>query len=115
MVNNGRCARVYGLIGIAAKKGSLISGWKACENAVMAGRQGLLILSGDSSAGTKERFLQMIKGNGTDTKTGLVVFGARGELGRRAGKGDRAILIITDTGLAESILKLLGIAHLTGV
>jgi len=133
MANNGRCARVYALIGFAAKKGSLVSGSAACEQAIRSGRKGLAVLSGDSSAGTRGKFAQLLAatgggqgtgqggeaGNGPRSQPGsgpgYVVFGSSGELGRRAGKGGRSILLITDTGLSGGILELLGIAHKTEV
>ena len=104
---------MYGLIGLAAKKGSIISGWGACERALKKspgarvlpkGERGLLILAGDSALNTKEKFLRLSAGKRID----YLVFGSVAELGRRAGRGERSVIIVTDEGLARGIRELLG-------
>ena len=106
MGNNGRCAKIYGLIGLAAKKGSVVSGGYACEKALKYGEDGMVILAGDSSENTRERFGRLSRNKGKE----LIVFGSRSELGRRIGKGERSVMILTDRGLARGIRVLLGFA-----
>ena len=103
--HKNRCERVYGLLGLAAKKGSVVSGWEACERALKNGAGGLLILAGNSAAGTKERFRQLAYAGGN----GAVVFGFGAEIGRRIGKGERSVLIVTDLNIERGIRVLLGI------
>jgi len=108
----GRCSRVYGLLGLAAKKGSVVSGGDACARALKNGAGGLMILAGDASANTRERFMRLAYGKNTD----YIIFGACRELGRRVGKSERSVIIVTDKGLADSIRGQLDFAAtITGV
>ena len=91
---------------MAAKKGSVVSGGNACERALKYGADGIMILAGDSSGNTRERFERLSRSKGME----LIVFGSRSELGRYIGKGERSVAILTDRGLARGIRVLLGIA-----
>lgn len=105
-----RCARIYGLLGLAAKKGSVISGSDACEGALKKGIGSLLILAGDSSANTKERFFRIVqKALPADKTVEYVIFGNCFELGRRIGRGERSVMIVTDFGLSRGIFELLAL------
>ena len=148
MANNCRCAKVYGLLGMAAKKGSLVSGSEACERALNKGVKGLLVLAGDSAEGTKAKFRKLAgissgvhedgaPGENADDNAGasasvdirgeiayenasagvsagvnadVLVFGVGVELGRRIGKGDRSVMMVTDINMARGICALFGIA-----
>ena len=94
------------MLGLAAKKGSAVSGGSVCERALRRGTGELLILSGDSSGNTKERFMRLSQVKGIE----YIVFGGKSELGRRVGRGERSVIIITDRGLARGIRVLLGFA-----
>jgi ribosomal protein L7Ae-like RNA K-turn-binding protein len=130
--------KIYGLLGIAAKKGSVVSGSDACIRALReAGNKkgatgspgapgnrktgsmaidsasgeyakGLMVLAGDSSANTRQTFMRLAGDRDLD----ILLFGARSELGRRVGKGARSVMIVTDKGLARSIRALMGSAVL---
>ena len=108
-----RCAGVYGLIGLAARKGSVASGWEACERALKNGTDGFLLLAGDSAAGTKEHFKRFVSPSGDN----YAIFGTAGELGKRTGNGKRSVIFITDNNIKRGICVLLGIAdgNITGV
>ena len=101
------------MIGLAAKKGSIISGSSACERELKnasapymlkKGKRGLLILSGDSAMNTKDKFLRLSYSKGID----YLIFGSGNELGRRVGRGERSVMIVTDEGLARAIRDLFG-------
>jgi ribosomal protein L7Ae-like RNA K-turn-binding protein len=98
--------KVYGMLGLAAKKGSAVSGREACERAIKSGVAGLLVLAGDCAANTKKELYRIADGSNVDG----VVFGACSELGRRIGKKKRSAVVVTDVNLARGILLLLGIA-----
>jgi len=107
-----RGIKAYGLIGLAAKKGSVVSGWSACESELRKipkarqsgkGKRFLVLLAGDSANNTKEKFMKLSMDRGVD----YIVFGSCSELGRHIGKGERSILIVTDEGLARGIHELL--------
>ena len=106
MGNNVRCMKIYGLLGLAARKGSVTSGSEACLHAIKNNAVGLLILAGDSAHNTRERFIRL----SGDIGMGHIVFGSCSELGRRIGKEDRSVLLVTDNNLAHGIYTLLGIA-----
>jgi ribosomal protein L7Ae-like RNA K-turn-binding protein len=107
-----RCNRVYGMLGLAAKKGSIVSGGSACERELKNGAGGLVIIAGDAAANTRERYIRLAN----NRKMDYLVFGACGELGRRIGRGERSVMIVTDRGLAFNICELLGFAaKITGV
>ena len=100
-----RCAKVYGLIGLCAKKGSVVSGADACENAIRNGVDGIMILAGDSSGNTKQKFIRLSQDKGVE----YIIFGSCSELGRRIGRGERSVMIINDRGLSREIRVLLGL------
>ena len=106
MSNRSRCERVYGLIGLAAKKRSIVSGGNACERVLKYGAGGTMIIAADASANTKGKFIRLSCINNMR----YIIFGSRSKLGCRAGKGERSVLIITDEGLARAIRVLLGFA-----
>ena len=100
------------MIGLAAKKGAVASGTEACERELrkISGEKlkkrsecALLILAGDSSKNTKDKFVRMSIDQGIE----YIVFGTCSELGRRIGKGERSVMIVTDVGLARGIRRIL--------
>ena len=101
-----RCVKTYNLLGLCAKKGSIISGGDACVNAIKKGASGLMILAGDSAGNTRDRFLRLTHGRDIQS----MVFGSCSELGRRIGRGERSVMLVTDRGLKREICALLGIA-----
>ena len=104
MNNNCRCAKVYGLLGLAAKKGVVVSGGNACERALKYTVGGIMILAADASGNTKAKFIRL-----SITKNiPYMVFGSRSELGRRVGTGERSVMVLTDQGFARAIRVLLG-------
>jgi len=137
--NSGRCGKVYGLLGLAAKMGALASGWGACESALAKvsakgagpGRNGP---GGDdpakgapggfgpgiANAGGAGGLLILAGDSSEGTKghfkrlasdggVGCIIFGSSFELGRRIGKGNRSVLIVKDAGFSRRILDILGI------
>jgi len=94
------------MLGLAARKRSVVSGSAACENVSGCGPGSLLIIAGDAAENTKERFKRRSEVLGIK----YVVFGARSELGRRVGRGERSVMIVTDGDIARGICVLLGFA-----
>jgi len=107
MSDGNRSSGVYGLLGLAAKRGAVVSGQEACAKAIRNKVSGLMILAADSSANTRERFINLSNENGGD----YAVFGSQSELGKRIGKADRSVLIVTDLNFARGISAILQITN----
>ena len=92
--------KVYGMLGLAAKSGSVVSGGNSCEIYLKKRNiPPLLIIASDASENTKEKFLSLAIKKGILYK----IFGKSEELGKYTGKDNRSVLIITNNGFAESI------------
>ncbi len=96
-------ARVFGLLGLAAKAGKARSGEFAVEKAVKSGTAFLVIVSEESSDNTKKMFRNMC----TYYEVPYYEFGSKEELGHALGKEMRASLAIQDEGFSKAIVKLL--------
>ena len=91
--------RVFQMLGIAAKSGSVVSGEFSTEKAVKTGHAYLVIVSEEASDNTNKMFTNM-----TDFyEVPMYVFGTKEELGRCIGKQFRASLAITDENLANAV------------
>ena len=91
--------RVFQMLGIAAKSGSVVSGEFSTEKAVKTGHAYLVIVSEEASDNTNKMFANM-----TDFyEVPMYVFGTKEELGRCIGKEFRASLAITDENLAIAV------------
>ncbi len=95
--------KVYSMIGLAAKAGSIVSGEFSTEKAVKNGKARLVILASDASENTRKHFSDMC----TYRSIPFYVYGKKEELGHAIGKEMRVNLAVTDKGLSDSIQKLL--------
>ena len=93
--------RVFQMLGIAAKSGSVVSGEFSTEKAVKTGSAYLVIVSEEASANTNKMFTNMT----SFYEVPMYVFGTKEELGRCIGKQFRASLAITDENLANAVVK----------
>ena len=93
--------KVFGLLGLAAKAGKLVSGEFAVEKAIKGGKAFLVILAEDASENTKKHFCDMCGYR----KIPVRFLGSKEELGRCIGKEFRANVALLDAGFAESIVK----------
>lgn len=91
--------RVFQMLGIAAKSGSVVSGEFSTEKAVKTGHAYLVIVSEEASANTNKMFTNMTE----FYEVPMYVFGTKEELGRCIGKEFRASLAITDENLANAV------------
>ena len=95
--------KVYGLIGLAAKAGALVSGGNTCEDAIQKGKAKLVVIAGDSADNTKDKFYRTAINRGVEVR----VFGLCDDLGKHCGKGSRSVLTITDDGFANRLIALI--------
>ena len=91
--------RVFQMLGIAAKSGSVVSGEFSTEKAVKTGHAYLVIVSEEASNNTNKMFTNMTE----FYEVPMYVFGTKEELGRCIGKEFRASLAITDENLANAV------------
>ena len=99
-------SKVYGLLGLAAKSGAVVSGSGACERFLRKSTTPLVVVAEDSSVNTREKFQRAAKNREAEIR----VFGTCDALGKYIGKESRSILIITDRGFAKSIMDLMDCA-----
>ena len=100
--------KVFGMLGLAAKSGKVVSGGDTCERLIRKSVQPLVVLAEDASENTKERFINCAAIR--EKKTAIRIYGTCEELGKYIGKESRSVLIITDKDFANSIMKLMDCA-----
>lgn len=98
MTNN---KKIYSLLGLATKAGSITSGEFLTEKAVKSKKAYLVIIANDASDNTKDKFIQICKTNNIS----LYFFGEKELLGKAVGKPFRASIALLDKGLGEAISK----------
>ena len=95
--------RVYGMLGLAARAGKVVSGSDAVIGAIRAGNVKLLIFTKDISRNSLDKIL---KNTGSDEIT-CYSFGTSEDLGYALGKSDRTVAAITDKSFADGISAIL--------
>ena len=92
---------IFGLLGLAAKAGKIVSGEFSVEKAIKEGNAFLVIVAEDASENTKKHFRDMCGYRNIPIRFA----GSKEELGSCIGKEFRANVALTDAGFAESVLK----------
>ena len=92
---------LFGLLGLAAKAGKIVSGEFSVEKAVKEGKAYLVIVAEDASDNTKKHFQDMCSFRDIP----ILFVGTKEELGHCIGKEFRANVALTDAGFADSVLK----------
>lgn len=87
---HGSQARFYGLLGLVRRAGLLAAGHEAVDKLIESGKGGLLILAGDASPRTRERFTRKAR----QASLPLLVVGSMANLGRAVGLSPRAVLAV---------------------
>ena len=95
--------RVYGMLGLAARAGKIVSGSDSVIGAIRAGNVELLIITKDISRNSLEKILK----NTGDKEIACYSFGNSEELGMALGKPDRTVAAITDKSFAEGVSAIL--------
>lgn len=95
--------KVYGILGIAAKAGKVISGFDSIQEGISKKQVNLVIVAQDASEKTKKE-IQFI---GNKYEVPCVIFGNIQENSHAIGKNNRAIIGICDSGLANKFLELI--------
>ncbi len=97
MVDN----KIYGLLGISAKAGKVISGTDIVLENLAKGKIYLVIVAEDASEKTKKNIKYFCEKENVD----MIVFGDIFKNSKAIGKQNRAIIAVKDQNLAEAIKK----------
>lgn len=94
-------SKVLSLIGIAARGRNVVSGEFSTEKSVKDGSAYLVIVAEDASDNTKKKFLDKSR----FYEVPCFVFESKENLGHAMGRQMRSSLAVTDSGLANAIMK----------
>lgn len=94
--------KAYQLIGMACRAGKVVSGLEAAEQSVRRGKSGLVIISDDLAANSRDKIVSACTGR----QVPWIALGNRYELGACIGKEYRVAVSINDNGFAQSIIRL---------
>lgn len=95
--------KIITMLGFASKSRNIVSGETGCRIALEKKKAKLLIIAEDATTSTKDFFGKISVQQGTP----LIYFGTKIELGRSIGKSPRSTIVICDSGMADSIIKIL--------
>ncbi len=90
---------VASLLGLCRRAGKVISGETAVQNAFLKNEVKLLILAGDASKRSQEKFIQLAQENSVPA----FCYSSKNELGFLLGKAPRTAVAIIDEQLARGI------------
>lgn len=93
--------KIYSLLGLSGKAGSLASGEFSTEKSVKEGRAKLVIIAGDASENTKKMFCSMCDYYNVP----YFIFSDKETLGHKIGKEIRTSVAVKDEGMAKEIKK----------
>ena len=96
--------RVFGMIGLAARAGKVVSGSDAVKGAIRSGNVELLIITRDISRNSLDKLLKNMT---SDKEITCYSFATSDELGVALGKPNRTVAAITDKSFAEGISAIL--------
>lgn len=95
--------KFYGMLGLCAKAGKIVSGSEAVSEASSKRKVKLIVLTEDSSERTKEIFQKM----GQKEQIPVVIFSKIDELSERIGKQNKAVIGIIDENFAKAMIQIL--------
>ncbi len=93
--------KLFSLFGLAQKAGKIASGDAKVQKTVKAGQAKLLIVAKDASELTQKSYRDMASFYHVD----LIAAFTKQELGLAVGKGDRAALVVIDSGFSKVMCK----------
>ena len=96
--------RAFGMIGLAARAGKVVSGSDSVIGAIRSNNVKLLIITRDISRNSLDRILKNMTGENEIT---CYSFSTSDELGDALGKPNRTVAAITDKSFTEGISAIL--------
>ena len=95
--------KFWGLLGICAKAGKLVSGADIVEETILKHKAKLLVIAEDASEKTKKHFIYLC-----DKKhVSYLIFGTIQENSKAIGKNNRAIICVKDINFAKELKKII--------
>ena len=94
--------KIYGILGIAAKAGKILSGFDSIQEGIQKQQVNLVIVAQDASEKTKKEIRFICDKYGIS----YITWGNIEENSHAIGKVNRAIIGICDSGLANRFLEL---------
>ena len=95
--------KVYGLLGLCARAGKIVSGMDAVSNEAKRDKLKLILVAEDAS----EKTISQIKFLAEKKKIPMFVWGAILANSKAIGKENRAIIGVKDKNIAEGIKKII--------
>lgn len=95
--------KVYGLLGLCARMGKIVSGMDAVENEIKKNSIKLVIVADDAS----DKTIKNIKYLAENRNVEVIVIGKISENSRAIGKENRAIIGIKDKNIASGVKKII--------
>lgn len=92
--------KILGMIGLARRARSAITGAEICEAAVRSGKARLVIIAEDMSDGGRKAITDVC----SYYKVKYIEYGTKQQLGKATGADERAVVAICDSGLARAVL-----------
>ena len=99
MINNKIC----GLLGLATRARKISFGTDACVSDLEKNKIKLVLIAGDASERTKNKFIEICSENNVDVVICLTI----DEISHATGKNNKAILGIKDGNFAKEIKKII--------
>lgn len=96
--------KIYGLLGLCARAGKVVSGMDAVSDELKRSKIKLLIIAKDASEKTTKNIAYLAE----KKKVPILVIGSIKENSKAIGKENRAIIGVKDKNISEGIKKIYG-------
>lgn len=96
--------KIYGLLGLCARAGNIVSGMDAVSDEIKRNKVKLLIIAEDAS----EKTISNIKFLADKKGIPIIIIGTIDENSKSIGKENRAIIGIKDKNISDGIKKIYG-------
>ena len=95
---------ICSLLGLAARGRNVVSGEFSVESALKSGKAYVVIIANDASENTKKKFTDMASYRGVP----VYIYQDKDILGKSLGQEMRAMVALTDEGLAKAVIRKFG-------
>lgn len=92
--------KFYSMLGLCRKAGKLLAGSFGVEKGVVSLKVCLVVISTDASNNTKKKFINLCNSKSIP----YLIVGNKEDIGKSIGKGDTAVIGITDVNLSNKLL-----------
>jgi ribosomal protein L7Ae-like RNA K-turn-binding protein len=95
--------RVFSMLSLCAKAGKIQTGETAAEKLLRSGEAELIIVAGDASENTRNKFINKC----FYYRKPVLLYGEREGLSRSVGKQNRTVYAVTDARFAQQLKELI--------